>query len=33
VLREIEKALAAKIGGVSVERLVNDIIDRKRSKV
>jgi hypothetical protein len=32
-LSEIERALAARIGGVSVEKLVNDIIDRKRGKV
>jgi hypothetical protein len=32
-LSEIERALAARIGCVSVEKLVNDIIDRKRGKV
>jgi hypothetical protein len=32
-LHEIEKAHAARIGGVSVEKLVSDIIDRKRGKL
>jgi hypothetical protein len=32
-LHEIEKALAARIGGVNMGKLVNDIIDRMRGKV